>query len=120
RVIDPRPNADAVGKLERGDVSGLCERAPQRDGTLEFVVVVVRRIRAGGGLKSYRRVQNGIVGAAALVDDGGIDIRLERRTNLGPRPRGAIELGEIEIAAANHGLDLSGCVIDGDERSFGP
>src|ERR1035441_1565110 len=47
-------------------------------------------------------------------------IRLERRPDLAQSLRGAVELGEVEIAAADHGLDLSGRVIDGDERSFGP
>src|SRR5208282_6050448 len=120
RVIDDGLDADVVSQLERGNVSGLGERAPQRDGALKFVVVVVRRIRAGGSLKSYGRVQNRIVGASALVDDGGIDVGLERRPNLAQRLRGAVELGKIEVTAADHGLDLSGRVVDGDERSFGP
>src|SRR5205807_7177987 len=82
RIVDHSLDTDAVGKLERGNVSGLGESAAQRDGALKLVVVVVRRVRAGGSLKSYRRVENGVAGAAALVDHGGIDVRLERRTDL--------------------------------------
>src|SRR6266849_2756623 len=120
RVVDHRLNADAVGKLERGNVSGLGESAPQRDGALKFVVVVVWRIRAGGSLKGYRRVQNSVIGAAALVNRCGVDVWLERRPDLAQSLRGAVELGEIEVTTADHGLDLSGRVIDGDERPFGP
>src|SRR5580658_456710 len=107
-----------VGKLKRGDVSGLGESTSQRNGALKFVVVIVRRIGAGCSLKSYRRVQDGVVGAAALVDHGGIDVRLERRPNLAQGLGRAVEFGEIEVAATDHGLDLAGRVFDGDERSF--
>ena len=119
RVVDHGLDADAVGKLERGNVSGLRQRAPQRDRALEFLVVIVRRVRAGSGLKSHGRIENRVVGASALVDDGGIDVGLERRPDLAQRLRSAIELGKIEVAPADHGLDFSGRVVDGDERAFG-
>src|ERR1019366_8241819 len=96
------------------------ESAAQGDGALKSGVVVARRIRAGGSLKSNRRIHDGVVGAATMVVHGGVDIRLERRPDLAQSLRGAVEFGEVEVTAADHGLDFSGCVIDGDERSFGP
>ena len=119
RVVDHRVDSDAIGQFERGDVSGLRQRSPQRDRTLEFAIVVVRGVWAGCGLKCYRRIHNRVVGAASLVDHGGVYVGLKRRSDLAQSLRGAVEFREIEIAAANHGLDFSGRVIDGDERSFG-
>src|SRR5271156_3238423 len=79
----------------------------------------MRRVRAGRSLKSNWRIHNSVVGAGALVDRGGIYVRLERRADLAQSLRGAIELGNVEIAASDHGLDFAGGVIDRDERAFG-
>ena len=65
-------------------------------------------------MKGYRRIHDGVVGAAALIDHGRVDVRLEGRPDLAQSLRGAVELGEIEIPAADHGLDFSGRIVDGD------
>src|SRR6266478_4938751 len=73
-------------------------------------------IGTGRSLESYGRVQDCLVRTAALIDQGGIDVRLEGRSDLSQGLSGAIELGEIKVASTDHGLDLAGGVVDGNQR----
>ena len=47
-----------------------------------------------------------------------IDERLEERAHLPVRLCGAIELAAIEVESDDHGPNLSGTVVDGDQRPF--
>src|SRR5262252_9169469 len=52
----------------------------------------------------------------ARLDGRGIDERLERRSRLAPRLRGAIERALIEVAAAYHRTHFTGVGVEGHER----
>src|SRR5258706_5264831 len=78
----------------------------------------MRDVGAGWGFKRYGRIHNGFVGAAALIDDGRLNERFERRSDLPQSLGGTIELGEIEVAAADHCLDLSGGIVECYQRAF--
>src|SRR5207253_109238 len=101
---DHAPDADSVCKLERGNVARLSEGAAQGDEAFKFFVVVVRRVRAGGSFEADRLVENGVVGAGALIDDRSVNVGLERRADLTQGLGGAVEFGVVEVASADHGL----------------
>src|SRR5688500_10260589 len=50
------------------------------------------------------------------LERGGIDERLERRSGLTPRLRGAIEAARTEVAAADHGAHLTGMRVHRHQR----
>src|SRR4030095_7863919 len=54
----------------------------------------------------------------AAVDRGGVDKRLEERADLTTRLRGAVEFAAGEAEAADHGADLHGMVVDGDQGAL--
>src|SRR5437667_68929 len=58
----------------------------------KFLVVIVRDIWPGGSLKRDRHIEHGVIGVRALVDSGGIYVRLERRSHLAQRLGCSIEL----------------------------
>src|ERR1700682_6266248 len=78
----------------------------------------MRRVGTGGSVESYRFVENSVVGTGALVDERGVNVGRERRSDLAHGLGGAIELGFVEVAAADHGLNATGGIVDGDERSL--
>ena len=72
---------------------------------------VARRIAHRLVVENRRRCE-------AAIDRGGIDDRLERRSDLAVGLNGAVELAAAEIPAANHRLDLSGAVFNCNQRPF--
>src|SRR6185437_3379945 len=118
RVVFNRADADLICEFQRRDVQRLRQRAAQRDGSFVVLVVVVRRVRPGGSLEGEWRIQDRVVGTSALIDRGSVDVRLERRSNLPQRLGCAIELGEIKVAPANHGANISGSVVDSQQSSL--
>ncbi len=69
-------------------------------------------------MKCYGRVYDSVVRRCPLIDGGGVDVGFERRSDLAQRLRGAIELGEAEVAASDHGFDFAGRIVDGNERAL--
>ena len=91
-VINHAFYPETVGQLQRGNVARLRQRAPQRDHPFKFLVVIVRDIWPGGSLKRDRHIEHGVIGVRALVDSGGIYVRLERRSHLAQRLGCSVEL----------------------------
>ena len=113
-------NTHFFRQLYRRHVAGPGKRSPQRNGALKFLVVVVRRIRLSAANGCEGRIHNRVKRRGALFDGVRIDINLERTPHLPQRLRRAIELGVLEAVAADHRLDLAGCVVDGHHRALRP
>src|SRR5438309_348270 len=118
-VIDDSLDANAVGYLQRGNIARHHQGAAQRDVAFKLLIVVVRRVEAGGSGEAHRLVEDDIVGRGALVDRGGVNIGLEGRADLAHRLSGAVELGVFEISPADHRFDLTTGVVDGNEGPLG-
>ena len=84
---------ERVHHLDRGNIARFLERVAQRDRSQEFVVVVVRAVDlpVAGGI-AHRRVDDDRRRGKAAVDRGGVDDRLERRSELTVRLHRAVEL----------------------------
>ncbi len=120
RILDDRLDADLLGDLQCRDVARVGDRFAQRDVAPELAVVVRGCIGAGGGHERRRRIEDGVIGRDGLgVDGGGVDERLEGRPYLAERLRRAIELGVSEVAPADHGLDVAGGVVEGQQCDLG-
>src|SRR5204862_5852548 len=91
---------------------------PQREHRSKTLAVSVRDIWPGGSLKRDRHIKHGVIRVRALVDSGGIDVGLERRSHLAQRLGCSVELRQIEIAAADHGFNFTAGVVNGDERAL--
>ena len=118
-VVDDRFHAQAVGKFEGRNIARIRQGAPQRDQALVTFVVVVRRIGPGSGLERDGRIQNSVIGRCTLIDRGGVDERLERRSHLAQSLGSTVELRLVEIPPTDHGFDLAAGVVDGDQRGLG-
>ena len=71
-------HSHTLGDFQRRNIARLRQRVPQSDVALEFVVVVVGRVRTGASHESGGGIQNQIVGRGAeRVYGRGVNIRLE-------------------------------------------
>ncbi len=111
------------GDLDGRDITRKSERAPQRDETVVFVLVVLRRPRLiverpgrRGVVHERRRRDVGPPGVGGGLERREVDERLEDRSWLTPRRDGAVVLGLVVRAAADEGDDVAAARIDGDER----
>src|SRR5580698_3179008 len=91
-VFDDTLDSDFVGEFQCGNVARLRQGAPQSDDALIFLVVVVRSVGTIRGFEADGFIENCVIRAGALIDDGGVNVRLERRTYLPQRLRSAVEL----------------------------
>ena len=82
RVVDHSPYSDTVRELERRNVARLRERPPQSYRAFKLLIIIVGRVRAGCGLESDRRIEDGVVRSCSLIDGSSIDVRFERRSDL--------------------------------------
>ena len=78
------------------------------------VLVVVRRVAA----EADRRVDDDVVGLGAIFDRRGVDVGLEAGAGLALGLRGAVELRERVVAAAHHGENVAGGVVDGEDGAL--
>src|SRR5438874_6766798 len=92
----------------------------QRDGPLEFVVVVLRAVNLTATRRiGDRRVDEYGRGRETTIDGGRIHDWLERRSKLPVGLHRAIELAAAEAPSSHHRADLTGSVVDRHERRFG-
>ncbi len=117
-VFDHGFDAHFVRQLQRRDITRLRQRPPQRYDAFKFFVVVVRRVRPGGRIKADGLIENGVIGAGALVDDGRVNVRFERRPNLAHSLRGAVKFRIVEIAPTHQRFDPSSGVVDRQQRTL--
>ena len=116
RGVDHVVDADFFGEFDGRDVARTGQRAAQGDETLEFVVVVVRRVGLAAADRGEGRVEDGVKGSEALLDRGRIDIDLERAAHLALGLDRAIEFRFAEIVTADHGFDFAGTIVDREQR----
>ena len=64
---------------------------------------------------SSRIVSSGLPPSSITV---GVDVRLERRADLPPGLSDAVEFGFVEVAAADHGQDAAGGVVERQQRAL--
>ncbi len=116
--------ADEFGDLDGGDVERIGERVAHGDATHESFAVVIRRVFLavefeGGGLVVDGRgwSDDRLHAINGVVERRGIDERFEDRTGLAVG-QGVIELALPVVASTNHGFDLAGSRIQGDQRDL--
>ena len=76
-VVDHSLDAKILGQLQRWNVAGLCQCTAKSDGAFKLLVVIVRNVWAGRGLKRYRPVHDRVIGLCPLINGGGIDVGFE-------------------------------------------
>jgi hypothetical protein len=90
----------------------------QGDRSFEAVVVVLRRVRRVAGRPARGSVHENRHGRVAAIDGRRVDDRLERGSHLAVGLRRAIELAALEAVAADHRADLTGAIVDREDRPF--
>src|SRR5262245_28987335 len=89
----------------------------QRDLSLELVVVIMWAVDLPvASLVAHRRVNQDGARRIATIDSRCIYDRLERRPELTERLHRPVELAPAEAPSPDHGLDLTGPIVDRDER----
>ena len=68
--------------------------------------------------KADGRVDDDVVGLGAFFNGGGVDVGLEAGAGLPFGLRGAVELRERVVAAADHGEHVAGGVVHGHDRAL--
>src|SRR6185437_1422964 len=119
RFVDHRLWAKLHAGLDGDDVAGLIQASPHRHGALELEIVVLRLPRRSISLRNrYRRIVDDVRRWLASLDRRRVDDRFERRARLPQRLRCTIELGVVEVAAADHCAYTTGARIERDECSL--
>ena len=118
RELDYTLHADVVEQTHGGDVARISESAAIGDASLEFVVVVVRRIILAAAAEGDRLVDHRVERRDALLERVGVNVNLERAAGLPQSLRGAVELRIVEIVAADHGFDFAGGIVDGEQSGL--
>src|SRR5882672_1019209 len=88
---------------------------PQSDCALEFSIVVVRRVRAGGSHKCRGDIHHRVLRSRTSVNGSSIDVWLERRSDLAERLSRAVKFRLIEVPASNHGLNFSAHTVNREQ-----
>ena len=74
------------------------------------------RIRLAAADRREWQIDNGIERRRASFQRIGVDVNLERTSDLSDGLRGTIEFGILKTVAADHGFDFPGGIIDGEKR----
>src|ERR1700674_4763358 len=118
RHVDHRGDPDFFGELYRRNVARTGESAAQCDGAFEFFVVVARRIGLAAADGGQRRIDDGVEGSRAFFERVRVNVNFKRAANLAKSLCSAVEFGILKTVAANHGLDFTGGIIDGEQRAL--
>ena len=112
--LDDLLGTDGLCHLRIARVGRHCGCACERAGAVVVVGVVLHQPR-GGDLHRGGAVEHD-VGVHALANRGHQRVGLEARAALAPCLRGQVELALLVVAAAHHGHDVAGGVVDAHQR----
>ena len=103
RVFTDERHAHVLRETHRHEVARMLDADTQRRRTVELPAVILRppNIETGTLLDRDRRIEHDTRRLVAIVERGGIDERLERRSRLATRLSGTIELAQREREAAD-------------------
>ncbi len=120
RVIENVFRSECIHHFDGGNVARLFERVAQRDRPEKLVIVILWTVNLSIARRiGDRRVDQNRCRREAAVDRRRVDDRLEGGTELAVGLNRAIELAAGKAPAADHRLDLTGSVIDRQQRRFG-
>ena len=109
-------DADQRCELDRRHIAGLDQGLAQCNLAFELAIVIGRLPDPAESVgEADGSVENRAVRLHAVFEGCRVHKGLERRADLAHGLRGTVELAGFKIVTADHGLDLAGGVVQGDE-----
>src|SRR5262249_18792378 len=111
-------HANALREFQSGNIARIGQRMLQGNIALKLVVEVVRLVGYASAQEDRGSVEYDVIRLRALIDRCRIDKRLKRRSHLALRLCRAIKFGFLKVASSDHGLDVSGSIIERQQGSL--